>query len=111
MASPDMLEVIAAQFYLHGGDDHDPGLVNGISTVTALALVWILCTSPVCGARRKLARNRTAPDPARYSLLPSDTPNRLVDAPIAVCASNADALFASGLEAVINGCVLLANLG
>lgn len=101
---PSMLEVFAAQFDRDGTREPDPKLVNGIGAVAAFAFGWLLFTSSGAGAgqpeteRQRILRVTRA--------LPPDTPDRLVDVAIAVCARDVDALFASGLDAVISGCGL-----
>jgi AcrR family transcriptional regulator len=93
---PAMLEAIAAQFGRDGSHEADPRLVNGMGTVAAFALGWaIMTTRGAESERQRISRVTRA--------LPPDTPDRLVDTAITVCARDLDALFDSGLEAVING--------
>lgn len=102
---PPMLEAIAARFSLGGAPEPDPRLVNGITTVGAFALGWAVLTSPTSGSA-----GDPAPETERQRIrrvaraLPPDTPDRLVDVAIEVCASDLDAVFANGLGAVIAGC-------
>ncbi|MGH7758039.1 MAG: TetR/AcrR family transcriptional regulator [Candidatus Dormibacteria bacterium] len=101
---PPMLEAIAARLSRAGAAEPDPRLVNGINTVGAFALGWAVVTSPGSGSA-----GEPEPETERQRIrrvaraLPPDTPDRLVDVAIAVCASDLDAVFANGLEAVIAG--------
>ena len=100
---PALLEVIAEQFERDGGDEPDPRLVAAITTVSAFALGWAVTeasglapTSAVETERQRIRRVTRA--------LPPDTPDRLVDAAIAVCASEIEPMFATGLAAIVAGC-------
>jgi AcrR family transcriptional regulator len=100
---PALLEVIAEQFEREGGDEPDPRLVAAITTVSAFALGWAvteasgLAPSGAVETERQRIRRVTR-------ALPPDTPDRLVDAAIAVCASEIEPMFATGLSAIVTGC-------
>jgi AcrR family transcriptional regulator len=95
---PAMLEAIADRLGRDGAAEPDPRLVNGIATVTAFALGWALAGAPGPAPETELQRIRRV-----TRALPPDTPDRLVDTAITVCGADADAAFATGLDAVING--------
>lgn len=100
---PPMLEAIADRFDRHGASEPDPRLVNGIGTVTAFVLGWA-CTGAV-GLAPSLAHETERQRIRRVTkTLPADTPDRLADAAIAVCAVDLDAMFTRGLDAIIAGC-------
>lgn len=97
---PAMLEAIASRLGQDSAAEPDPRLVNGIATVTAFALGWaITATGPAAETERQRIRRVTR-------ALPPDTPDRLADTAITVCAADADAAFTAGLDAIINGCGL-----
>jgi len=102
-----VLEVAADQSDRAGSAEPEPRLVNGICTVAAFAIGWALFESsgvgPGAGRAQETERQRIR---RVTRALPPDTPDRLVDTAIALCASDAEAMFAGGLEAVINGCGL-----
>lgn len=100
---PPMLAAIADQFDRHGTAEPDPRLVNGIGTVTAFVLGWA-CTgavglAPIVAHETERQRIRRV-----TKTLPPETPDRLADAAIAVCAVDIDAMFTHGLDAIITGC-------
>ena len=104
---PAMLEVIATQFDRTAASQPDARLINGIGTVTAFALGWALVTTPGVGPAAGVPSETERQRILRVTrALPPDTPDRLIDAAISVCASDVDALFASGLDAVVSGCGL-----
>jgi AcrR family transcriptional regulator len=102
---PAMLEVIAGQFDRAGPAEPDARLLTGIATVTAFALGWAITGSagagPAAGPARESERQRIR---RVTRALPPETPDRLVDTAIAVCAADTEAMFATGLEAIITGC-------
>lgn len=99
--SRPMLVAIADRFERSGTDEPEPGLVNAISTVIAFALGWAVASSgPARTDDHETERQRIR---RVTRALPPDTPDRLVDAAIAVCAADAEAMFTSGLDAIIDG--------
>lgn len=103
---PPVLEVITEMFQRTTNDtEPDPKLVNGIATVSAFALGWALTEAsgmgPTTGAEKETERQRIR---RVTRSLPPETPDRLVDAAIAVCASDAEPMFTTGLSAIIAGC-------
>lgn len=103
---PPLLEVIAEMFQRAADDtEPDPKLVNGIATVSAFALGWALTEAsglgPTTGWGQETERQRIR---RVTRALPPETPDRLVDAAIAVCASDAEPMFTTGLSAIIAGC-------
>jgi AcrR family transcriptional regulator len=100
-----LLEVIADQFERSGDPEPDPKLVNGITTMSAFALGWAVIEGSVIGPATGWAQESERQRIRRVTrALPSETPDRLVDAAIAVCASDADPMFATGLAAIVAGC-------
>ncbi len=94
---PAMLDAIAGRLGRDDAAEPDPRLVNGIATVTAFALGWAITTpGPAPETERQRIRRVTR-------ALPPDTPDRLVDTAITVCAADADTAFTTGLDAIING--------
>lgn len=103
---PPLLEVIAEMIERATDDpEPDPKLVNGIATVSAFALGWALTEAsgmgPAMGSEKETERQRIR---RVTRALPPETPDRLVDAAIAVCASDAEPMFTTGLAAIIAGC-------
>ncbi len=100
---PALLEVIAEQFERDGAEEPDPRLVAAITTVSAFALGWAVTEAsglaPNGAAETERQRIRRV-----TRALPPDTPDRLVDAAIAVCASEIEPMFATGLAAIVAGC-------
>lgn len=96
--APRMLEVVADRFDRTGSTEPDPRLVNAFSTVTAFAIGWATASTALSQTheteRQRIRRVTRA--------MPPDTPDRLLDAAIAVCGADAEAMFTSGLDAVIN---------
>jgi TetR/AcrR family tetracycline transcriptional repressor len=102
---PAFLEVIADQLEHAGGPEPDPKLINGIAAVSAYALGWAfseasgsLGTAPGSAEETERQRIRRV-----TRALPPDTPDRIVDAAIAICGSDIEAAFLTGLAAVIAG--------
>lgn len=102
---PPLLAVVAEQFERCGGAEPDPRLVNGITTVGAFAIGWALTESAGLGPTAALAQETERQRIRRVArALPPETPDRLVDAAVAVCAAEVEPLFESGLTAIIAGC-------
>jgi AcrR family transcriptional regulator len=98
--APRMLEVVADRFDRSDSTEPDPRLVNAFSTVTAFALGWATAsTGPALTQVHESERQRIR---RVTRALPPQTPDRLVDAAIAVCGADAEAMFTSGLDAIIN---------
>lgn len=112
VAPPPLLAVVAEQFERSGDPEPDPRLVNGISTVSAFAIGWALVEAgglgPSTGSAQETERQRIR---RVTRTLPPETPDPLVDAAIAVCASDAELLFGAGLAAIISGCGFTAPSG
>lgn len=102
-----LLEIIADQLDRAGLGEPDPRLVNGIATVSAFALGWAIIEAsgigPSSGWMQETERQRIR---RVTRALPPETPDRLVDTAITVCASDAEPMFAIGLEAIVSGCGL-----
>lgn len=95
-----MLQAVADRFERSGAREPEPRLVNAISTVVAFALGWATAsTAPALADDHETERQRIR---RVTRALPPDTPDRLVDAAIAVCGADAEAMFTSGLDAIIN---------
>ena len=102
---PPLLAVVAEQFERCGGAEPDPRLVNGITTVGAFAIGWALTEATGLGPTAASAQETERQRIRRVTrALPPETPDRLVDAAIAVCAAELEPLFESGLAAIIAGC-------
>lgn len=102
---PAFLEVIADQLEHAGGPEPDPKLINGIATVSAYALGWAFSEAsglgPALGWTEETERQRIR---RVTRTLPPETPDRIVDAGIAICGSDIEPAFLTGLAAVIAGC-------
>ena len=98
--SRPMLEAVADRFERSGATEPDPTLVNAISTVIAFALGWGTAgAGPALTPEHETERQRVR---RVTRALPPDTPDRILDAAIAVCGADAEAMFTSGLDAIIN---------
>jgi AcrR family transcriptional regulator len=102
---PALLEVIADHFERSGDPEPDPKLVDGITTVSAFALGWAAIEASDLGPGVRWSQETERQRIRRVTrALPAETPDRLVDAAIAVCAADAEPVFNSGLAAIIAGC-------
>jgi AcrR family transcriptional regulator len=102
---PALLDVIADHLEHSGGPEPDPKLVDGITTVSAFALGWSAIEASELGPGVRWCQETERQRIRRVTrALPAETPDRLVDAAIAVCAADAERLFNAGLAAIIAGC-------
>ncbi|MDA8072924.1 MAG: TetR/AcrR family transcriptional regulator [Actinomycetota bacterium] len=102
---PPLLEVIAEQFDRSGGSEPDPRLVNGITTVAAFAIGWAVTEAAGLTPRATVAHETERQRIRRITrALPPETPDRLVDAAITVCAAEPEPMFSASVAAIIKGC-------
>lgn len=102
---PAVLEVIADMVQRVGAAEADLTLVTGIATVSAFALGWAVTEASGLGPTTSCGQETERQRIRRVTrALPPETPDRLVDAAIAVCASDPDPMFTTGLRAIILGC-------
>lgn len=103
---PAFLEVIADQLERTGGPEPDPKLINAVATVSAYAFGWAFSeASGGLGAASGYTQETERQRIRRVTrALPPDTPDRIVDAAIAICGSDVEPAFLAGLAAVIDGC-------
>ncbi len=102
---PPLLEVIAEQFDRSGDSEPDPRLVNGITTVSAFAIGWAVTEAAGLTPSATVAQETERQRIRRITrALPPETPDRLVDAAITVCAAEPEPMFSASVAAIIKGC-------